>query len=549
MYDKYFPFEKYRQGQENSINEIIDAIINNNYEYVILDAGTGSGKSAVARTILDCVSEEFSWKSYLLTSTKMLQHQYYEESLVYNKFGVDYKTGKGRSNFPCKLDDNVSCNMGECKTTTDNKFHCKYGLREYDDVLGLILNNDDNPCYYWEQKKEALKSMVCILNYDVLLSDYPRHYKHRNLMVCDEAHNIDNKLMNRVSISLSESKLSDMGIFFQNEDYYKNNLNIDYWIERLTSIKEELTSNYYEDGYEIDGHWIYYSRAKKDEVNYLISKIKTRLKEIKHNKDIWFVDFVNDNFSKKIVIKPIDVHNYAKPYLLDKSTYHLLMSGSIVDYHNFSKYLGLDDDEVYYIQQDSSFDVVTNNPLIPCYCGKLTYGQKEKTLPKVYPIIEKIITNHMSEKGIIHCNSREFANSIVANCYDYGRFITYRTSKEKDEAITELKESENKIIVAYSLEEGLDLPNDDLRFQILLKCPFPSLADKQIKARMEADYSWYTIETIRKLIQTVGRGMRAEDDYCTNYLIDTSFKQLLRNKYCPRYLKDSVKHDVKIDMI
>ena len=273
------------------------------------------------------------------------------------------------------------------------------------------------------------------------------------------------------------------------------------------------------------------------------------MKEIKHNKDIWFVDFVNDNFSKKIVIKPIDVHNYAKPYLLDKSTYHLLMSGSIVDYHNFSKYLGLDDDEVYYIQQDSSFDVVTNNPLIPCYCGKLTYGQKEKTLPKVYPIIEKIITNHMSEKGIIHCNSREFANSIVANCYDYGRFITYRTSKEKDEAITELKESENKIIVAYSLEEGLDLPNDDLRFQILLKCPFPSLADKQIKARMEADYSWYTIETIRKLIQTVGRGMRAEDDYCTNYLIDTSFKQLLRNKYCPRYLKDSVKHDVKIDMI
>ena len=101
--------------------------------------------------------------------------------------------------------------------------------------------------------------------------------------------------------------------------------------------------------------------------------------------------------------------------------------------------------------------------------------------------------------------------------------------------------------ISTTLEEGLDLPNDDLRFQVLLKCPYPSLADKQIKARQNADYTWYLIETIRKIIQTVGRGMRNEDDYCTNYLIDSSFKNVLKNKYCPNYLKDSIQKKISIN--
>lgn len=538
----YFPFETFRKGQEQSINAILNAF-DNDYKYVILDAGTGSGKSAVARTVIDYLNINNGFNAYLLSSTKMLQNQYYDESVLFNKFNIGYQIGKGRGNFHCKWNNN-NCDEGECKITTDTQFRCKYGLHDADEWdIGCL----SGVCPYWEQKKDAIYSDVCILNYDVLLSDFPHHYKFRKLMVCDEAHNLDTKIMNRISITLSEVKLGTYGVFLKNEDFYEKNTTISYWLGRLNQIKNNLVKNHAEGCYEENNHKTLFTTNQLNDINHLIDKIDARLNEIEDNPDQWFVDIIDDRIGKRITIKPIDIHQYAKPYLLDKSEFHLLMSGSIVDYHNFAKYLGLTDDEVYYVQQESSFDMVNNNPLIPKYCGKLTYKEKMNTLPKAYDVIDKIIANHMYEKGIIHCNSREFANKIFQNCYDYGRFISYENSFEKEEAIKTLKESDDGIIVAYSLEEGLNLPNDDIRFQILLKCPYPSLADKQIKARQRADYTWYLLETLRKFIQTVGRGMRNEDDYCTNYLIDSSFKNILKNKYCPQYLKDSVVKKISIN--
>ena len=499
--------------------------------------------SAVARTVIDYLTVNKGFNSYLMSSTKMLQNQYYDESLLFNKFNLDYQVGKGRNNFECKWNGN-NCGEGECKITSNTQFRCKYGLHDADEWdIGCL----SGCCPYWEQKKDAIFSDVCILNYDVLLSDFPHHYKFRNLMVCDEAHNLDTKIMNRVSITLSETKLGEYGVFLENEDFYEKNTTVSYWVDRLKEIKEILVKHHAEGSYEENMRTTYFTTNQLNDINHLIDKIDARLEEIESNPLIWFIDIVDDKYGKKVTIKPIDIHQYAKPYLLDKSDYHLLMSGSIVDYHNFAKYLGLEDDEVYYIEQESSFDVVNNNPLIPKYCGKLTYKEKQKTLPKAYTVIDEILDKHYNDKGIIHCNSREFANKIFENCDDYGRFIIYENSFEKEEAIEFLKDSSNGVIVAYSLEEGLNLPNDDIRFQVLLKCPYPSLADKQIKARQKADYTWYLLETIRKLIQTVGRGMRNEDDYCKNYLIDTSFKNILKNKYCPQYLKDSVQKKISIN--
>lgn len=538
----YFPFEKYRKGQEVSINKIISAF-EDDYKYVVLDAPTGAGKSSIARTVIDYFNVNKNWDTYLLSNTKMLQNQYYDESLLFNKFNIDYELGKGRNNFECRI-NNDFCNKGQCRITTDTTFKCKWGLHDVEDWnIGCF----EGSCNYWEQKRNAINSDVCILNYDVLLSDFPNHYKHRDLMVCDEAHNLDTKIMNRVSITLSEMKLGKYGVFLNNNDFYEKNAKVSYWMDRLKQIKETLVKNHAEGFFEENNYKTYFTKSDLNDMNHLIDKINERLSEIKGNPNQWFVDIVEDSYGRKITIKPIDIHQYAKPYLLDKSEFHLLMSGSIVDYQNFIKYLGLDKGEVLYVQQESSFDVVNNNPLIPKYCGKLTYKEKNHTLPRAYPVIEKILTEHMTDKGIIHCNSKEFANKILENCYDFGRFITYENSFEKEVAIEELKDSENGVIVAYSLEEGLDLPNDDIRFQILLKCPYPSLADKQIKARQKADYTWYLLETIRKIVQTVGRGMRNEEDYCKNYLIDSSFKNVLRNKYCPKYIKDSIQKNISIN--
>ena len=67
----------------------------------------------------------------------------------------------------------------------------------------------------------------------------------------------------------------------------------------------------------------------------------------------------------------------------------------------------------------------------------------------------------MNDKGIIHCNSREFANKIFEKCYDYGRFINYENSFEKEAPLpnTEIPTTEPAPSVT-KLYDYLETPNE-----------------------------------------------------------------------------------------
>ena len=518
---KYFPYDSFRKGQFEVIKDVLEAF--ESYDYVVLGAGTGFGKSAVARTILDYKTVEEYNDAYLLTSTKMLQEQYYDECKS-NEHHVKYNIAKGRGNFACREHDmKTTCSHGACQDSSE-KYDCGYGM------IGNDPRNNGG-CYYWEQKGNAIKSDVAIMNYDVLLSDYPNHYKFRNLMVLDEAHNIDAKVMARVGLTLNQQRLHDVvGFRLDDADYKEKDIN--YWVKRLKELEEILADHI------LNNYKYYHSKREMDQIRRLSDSISKRVNEIEFDPNFWFVNPLP--YEKKMIIKPRDVSGYVKPLLLDNAEKHLFMSGSIIDKTNFVKYLGLSDDDVYYAHAESTFDMKKNNPIIKKLCGGLTYRNKEKTLPKTYPIIEEILREHQGEKGIIHCNSREFRDKIMNNVHT-NRFLTYDSSIEKEALLDYFKESEyDNVIVAYSLEEGVDLPYNNINFQIIFKVPYPFLGDAQVKARKDADNDWYIIETIRKMVQIQGRGMRAEDDYCTNYVLDSSFNGLIRNKLCPKSFKECV---------
>ena len=111
-----FPFENPREGQLEIIADIEEAI-SKGYKYIILEAGTGTGKSAVATTLARMYES-----AYILTMTKQLQKQYADE--------FDFPLVKGRGNFDCLKDGfDVTCDMGACKTAPkSSKFFCPYGI-------------------------------------------------------------------------------------------------------------------------------------------------------------------------------------------------------------------------------------------------------------------------------------------------------------------------------------------------------------------------------------------------------------------------------------
>ena len=81
---KLFKKTKGKPYSINTIDKILDAYINKNKSTVILEAGTGVGKSAIAMTVARYITEKFdnteeekySPGSYFLTTQKILQKQY-----------------------------------------------------------------------------------------------------------------------------------------------------------------------------------------------------------------------------------------------------------------------------------------------------------------------------------------------------------------------------------------------------------------------------------------------------------------------------------------
>ena len=202
-----FPFEQPREGQLEIIADIEEAI-SKGYKYIILEAGTGTGKSAIASTLARMYES-----AYILTMTKQLQNQYADE--------FDFPLVKGRGNFDCLKDGfEVTCDMGACKTAPKSaKFFCPYGISKNPTLTGDLAFQDsfgsdvffqtNDHCKYWQQKANAINSPITLMNYDyaILELNYVKHFGKRSLLILDEAHNIEDKLMRTMEINLYNRQL------------------------------------------------------------------------------------------------------------------------------------------------------------------------------------------------------------------------------------------------------------------------------------------------------------------------------------------------------
>ena len=84
------------------------------------------------------------------------------------------------------------------------------------------------------------------------------------------------------------------------------------------------------------------------------------------------------------------------------------------------------------------------------------------------------------------------------------------------------------MLVSPSLREGVDLPDDFLRFQIITKMPYPDLGEPWTAARRARDARWYALETAKALVQAYGRSCRHAGDHGVTYVLDANFARFLQ---------------------
>lgn len=496
---KYWSLKRFTPRPEQiKIIDEIQAAMDMGFKNIILEAGTGIGKSAIATTIANMVRD-----SYICTMTNQLQSQYLDD------FANILTEIKGRSNY--------SCNHGgycdDCKMEEMNEPKC-----------------DD--CEYIWNLRLALASKNIITNYDYLFyaGAYAGLFKPRSLLILDETHNFEKKIMNLVSSELNRKSILRKYGFDIFEPVKKGSTlksinNHGYWVNILekliTAIKSEVPRNE--------------KQLKKNQ--RLVNRYATLIHHLTNDK--WIIelptkkDIISDKDGKdglKVEFKPVMIKEYTET-LLHFGTTRLFLTGTLGNKDKFCNWIGIDPQETYYIYVKSPFPV-EHRPIVKAYVKSMS-GFNQRRIPnwkdtKALNKVNEIIRKHAHDKGVIHTSSNQQAWWIKKSLNSKNIWVAQGATRE--ETIHRFEETTKPIVlIGAGIKDGVDFKGDKCRYQILFKMPYPSLAGKQVNIRMHIDQSWYAYQTIMPLMQAYGRGIRDMNDHCIMYVLDSDFDRLVRD--------------------
>ncbi len=518
---EFFPHDDYRKYQKQTILEIRD-YLKAEYEYVILESPTGSGKSAIGLT-----AGLYYNKGYLLTSQKILQTQY-ENDYASN----DIKILKGKNNYPCVfLDGREMCDNGFC-------------------LVGKCPIRGE--CTYEIAKRQAIASKIALMNYTYFLNimNYTSVFKKRNVLILDEAHNIEKILMGFIEFNFSTFLLSRLGVTSKIPDY-KTVAEYIPWMEKIlikvNKLMGILSSELKEIKIDYESHTERIKEIKKelDALDRQRDRMNTFLDSYSHTE--WIFDLTeNVKLRRKVItFKPLTVSYFANDFLFQFCDKKILMSATILDKDAFCNSLGIDREKAVFIQNPSTFPI-ENRPIYLTNSGKMNKKTIDATLPNIVRDVQKVLEYHEGQKGLIFTHTYKIANHIRLNLKSpLRRRLMLHDDKNRDQVLNTFMQSKGpNVLVSPSMYEGIDLKDDLARFVIIVKIPYLFLGDKQIKRRMEIDYDWYVWKAALILVQAAGRGVRHEKDECTTYIMDSGFRWFMtKNGYLfPEYFTSAIQN-------
>jgi Rad3-related DNA helicase len=405
------------------------------------------------------------------------------------------------------------------------------------------IRSNFKPCPYYDQLNKGILSSHSIFNYANFLTFLglnPRFLPQRDLLVLDEGHSIEKQIVEQVGVSISKKILQRYIAedFLENISYGYDDSIEDRWVVFLENVCRELKDVIPD---------IISEETRVDAREYL-QRIVQVIDDIKSNSVNWIVSKIDRENGKvsKVEFKPLVVSNYCK-MLFDKCNRTLIMSATILDVNTFCRSVGLGLKAVKFISVDSDFPI-ENRPIYPLNTAYLNYTniQLESVQREISYTVDKLMTVHSKEKGIIHCTSYAQVHFIEKYISRENKRRLILTDPERfnsrDEVIAEhFTSTRPTVLISPSLHTGLDLKNERSRFQIIVKVPYPSLKDRWIDAKRKKDGVWYTWQTAIKLVQAYGRSVRSKEDWAKTYVLDTAFKMFVTKSRLPKWYTDAIK--------
>lgn len=557
-----------RAGQVEAVDEILVAFIDEGMKNVILNASTGTGKSIIGAVAADALSAikhknfEQSKSSISLTATNVLAKQY---DSTFGQLKDNFIMIKGANNYECSAlstpDQNESADA--CAF---------YTMVQHASEFQNILDTDCAKCEYMHTKKQRNNVRHLTTNYSYYFIDrmYTGKFEDRDLIVWDEAHLVNDLFSEHNAIYFGQKQIQKMA----------QEIADTVQITDMSIIKtmKQITTDCGTKGKINDNNYRSYLKAMHEIYTYA----KTRgtimqekaLRSGDHNKFTKLSRFTKkyeglackiDDFEKyaydhvfeykedekTVSVKPVFVGTMMEA--LEGASHNLFMSATVSESF-MTKTMNLEEKKTKFIKLDPTFpkenkEVVFFDPL----SLNFTSMKDPATVTKLRKNVLKIVKHHLenAERGIILTPSFKLTEEIVQELEPLVkagkmRLFDHRQGEKLENVLTAFKAYSGipAILISPAMFEGVDLPGDLSRFQIMVKAPYPSLGDKRMKFILDKHKDLYELITVMKVVQGAGRSVRSADDYATTYCLDMNLQRLWnsnaniwKNEFTPRFTK------------
>ena len=511
-------FSEFRPHQWDAIIEILEHF-ENGVKVVMLSAPTGSGKTLIG----EAVQRLMPSSNLYCCTTKTLQDQ------ITHDFPYSVVM-KGRSNYRTQHRADVSCE--ECTGESDA------GYRNCDWCDGR------DTCPYFIAKSEAASARFPILNMAYFLGETRNEtslFINRGVVVIDEADTLEDQLMGQIEVTIGERTRKSLGI-----RTLPQKTKPDDWVRWL---EEEVRPAIGRKRTEVSSttRTLYGADPKKLKQLVRLDRLRDKIRPLLKNNgeqisEGWVMTGYNKQGGGDVTFKPISVADHAEAALWERGRQFLLMTATLISPEQTALDLGLEDDEWEVVHIDSTFPP-ENRPVIVDPVARMTMKTKDEAWPKMVEKIDELLDENPGVRVLVHTVSYALTEHIFYNSKS-GRLLTYRNAGEREETLERFLNTPDAVLLAPSFERGVDLPEEACEIIIIAKVAYPYLGDKQIAAKLysKGGQNWYAVQTIRAIVQMCGRGMRAQDDWCDTYILDSQFKKLWRDhrRLFPKWFREAV---------
>ena len=517
-----FPAPSYRGEQRRTLQRIQDAYEAGN-DIVIVRAPTGSGKSLLARAVAGCA------RTVEAASPAQVTGAYYTTPQVSQLDDVgadpllsDLAIIRGRSNYSCIL-------PGE-ETTPVDRAPCAR-IRGYDcDV--------QHRCPYFADRATAASAPIAAMTLAYFMQTAGTEvFGPRDVVVIDEAHGLAEWAEMYATIRLGPRTVPDWEDrpIPTVEDLDRTVRFAEGLIEDCDRRLADLRSSEQLDPPEV---------ARRDRLEDLKTDLEWFARDARNldSPTTWLVDQAEDD---TITITPLYPQRYLRHTVWERGTRFALFSATILNKDAFCRDVGLDPADVALVDVDHTFPL-EHRPLYDVSAGKMTYAERQETLPKVARTLVRIMQRHPDEKGLVHAHSYAIQASLERRLRDFGvgeRVLTHDRD-DRESALEAWKATdEPAVFLSVTMEEALDLEGDLARFQVICKAPYPNTGDVGVAERLEdGQWNWYYRSALRTVIQACGRIVRSPEDQGATYLADESLLDLFERARgdLPEWFADQV---------